>query len=400
MATIAVLFHRLGPYHHARLRALGRRCETAGIELSAVDDTYAWDRVDGAEGFRRVTLFRERDVCRQAADEVVRRVHGALDAVTPEVVAVPGWSDCGALAALAWCQRRGVPAVVMSESTHHDERRAWWREAVKRRVVGLCRAGLVGGSLHGSYLARLGMASERIFRGYDVVDNHHFQSGAAAARRDAAAVRQRLGLPASYFLASSRFIAKKNLSVLLRAYRGYRAMAGDKAWSMVLTGDGEQRPELERLRDELGLGGTVLMPGFKQYDELPAYFGLAGAFVHASTTEQWGLVVNEAMAAGLPVLVSRHCGCAPDLVEEGRNGFTFDPLDTGELGRHLLQMAGGGYDRAAMGRASEEMIARWTPDTFAEGLLAAARAGLAAPRPRFGPVERLLLNRLVGRSAA
>ena len=81
------------------------------------------------------------------------------------------------------------------------------------------------------------------------------------------------------------------------------------------------------------------MPGFKQYDELPIYYGLAGAFIHASTTEQWGLVVNEAMAAGLPVIVSERCGCAPDLVENGRNGFTFDPYDVDALTHLMLKMA-------------------------------------------------------------
>src|SRR5262249_59830905 len=105
----------------------------------------------------------------------------------------------------------------------------------------------------------------------------------------------------------------------------YRAAAGTAAWKLVLLGEGEQRAKLEGLRDALGLRNDVSMPGFKQYDELPAYYGLASAFVHTSTTEQWGLVVNEAMAAGLPVLVSERCGCGPDLVREGVNGFTFDP---------------------------------------------------------------------------
>ena len=82
------------------------------------------------------------------------------------------------------------------------------------------------------------------------------------------------------------------------------------------------------------------MPGFKQYHDLPAYYGLAGAFVHTSTVEQWGLVVNEAMAAGLPVLVSRNCGCAADLVQDGVNGFAFDPLDGDRMAALLTKVAG------------------------------------------------------------
>src|SRR5206468_501416 len=101
-------------------------------------------------------------------------------------------------------------------------------------------------------------------------------------------------------------------------YARYRMAAGPGAWSLVVLGDGVLRGDLEQLRTELNLGDHVLFPGFKQYDELPAYYGLATAFIHASMVEPWGLVVNEAMAAGLPVLVSARCGCAWDLVEEGR----------------------------------------------------------------------------------
>ncbi len=74
---------------------------------------------------------------------------------------------------------------------------------------------------------------------------------------------------------------------------------------------------------------TCILPGFKPYDELPVYYALANAFVHASTSEQWGLVVNEAIATGLPVIVSNRCGCAPELVNG--NGFTFDPTNEDEL---------------------------------------------------------------------
>jgi glycosyltransferase involved in cell wall biosynthesis len=372
------------------LRAAGRLLDITAIELSLADDTYAWDRVAASSHFRQVTLFHQRDVVHEKGRELSRRIHAALDEAGPEAVALPGWSDRGALAALLWCVRRRVPAVLMSESTAHDERRGWCKETLKRRVVHQCRAALVGGQAHAEYLAGLGMARDRIFLGYDVVDNDHFRAGADAARGQSAEVRQRLGLPETYFLASGRFIAKKNFASLLHAYARYRALAGSRAWGLVLLGDGELRPALEQLRDDLGLKACVQLPGFRQYDVLPAYYGLAGAFVHASTVEQWGLVVNEAMAAGLPVLVARPCGCAPDLVREGRNGFTFDPFDMEGLARLLYRTA---YecDRVAMGQASREIIGNWSPETFASNLGRAVSAALAAAGPRASWVDRTLI---------
>src|SRR5439155_11820127 len=120
--------------------------------------------------------------------------------------------------------------------------------------------------------------------------------------------------------------------------------------------------------DALRLGDDLLLPGFQQYDELPAYYGLASAFIHASTVEQWGLVVNEAMAAGLPVLVSERCGCAADLVEAGVNGFTFDPWQPEALARLMLKLAASETERLRMGGASRGIIANGSAERFGEGL--------------------------------
>ena len=119
----------------------------------------------------------------------------------------------------------------------------------------------------------------------------------------------------------------------------------------------------------------IHFPGFVQIEELPLYYGLAATFILPSSHfEQWGLVVNEAMAAGLPVLVSRVCGCAPELVQEGVNGFTFDPDDTEGLARLMWQMSWGEVDLEAMSQASQSIISVWTPGTFAENLFNAIKS--------------------------
>ena len=432
----ALLFHRLGPYHVARLEAAAQLGATTAIELSAETGEYAWDKIGGAKTFQRVTLFPEGDSRAASPQEVQARVSRALNECHPQIVAIPGWSDPGALAALDWCLRSHVPAVLMSESTAHDERRVWWKEFIKRRMVGLYSTALVGGRAHASYLQRLGMSPERIFTGYDVVDNGHFQK--AESKKQKAEIS---GSPPStahrppsidppYFLASARFIEKKNLPVLLQAYAEYREKAESgkqKAevrsqksetrdtssadplisdfrpptsdlWDLVLLGDGPLRPALKSQILNLNLHDWVHLPGFKQYDELPEYYAGASAFIHASTSEQWGLVVNEALAAGLPVLVSNRCGCVPELVREGVNGFTFDPRSRSDLADLMATMAARPADELArFGRASREIIAQFSPTRFAEGLLQAAGLAHALPRRRAGVFDRLLLQRLIRR---
>jgi glycosyltransferase involved in cell wall biosynthesis len=391
---LAVIWHRLGPYHLARLQATAVRAELTAIEMSGEDETNAWEKIAGGDGFRRVTVFPTCDCDTRPRAEVVERLGATLDEARPEVVAIPSWGTSYALAALDWSLRTRTPNVCMTESNQYDRSRKWWVEWVKRRVVRLFQAGFASSEDHRAYFEFLGIKRERVFLGYNVVDNDHFARGAAGARRDAAGLRSELGLPEHYFLASARFVEKKNLARLAEAFVRYRELAGKAAWGLVLLGDGALRPQLEQRRDALGLGAHLHMPGFKQYNDLPAYYGLAGAFILPSTEEQWGLVVNEAMACGLAVLVSKRCGCARTLVRNGVNGFTFDPFDARGLGKLMLKLSCGEAGVAEMGRASREIIARWTPGRFAENLVKAAECALSQPKRRAGLLDRLLLSAL------
>jgi glycosyltransferase involved in cell wall biosynthesis len=404
--SVAVLFHRLGPYHHARLRAAGRVLATNAIELSGADECYAWDKIHGSEGFERATLFEGADSHTRPEGEVRRAVESALNACRPAGVAINGWSDPAALGALQWCLQAGTPAIVMSESTEWDGRRRPWLEWVKSRIVRLCSAGLAGGKPHADYLAKLGMPPGRIFTGYDVVDNDYFAAGAARARGQLAEIRNRHKLPESYFLASARFVEKKNLPGLIEAYGRYRELASggrkskpgsDRLWHLVLLGDGQLKPVILERIAALGLAGCVHLPGFVQYPELPAYYGLAGAFIHASTTEQWGLVVNEAMASDLPVLVSQRCGCAQDLVQQGVNGFTFDPFDIEAMARVMHQLTESPDRLSAMGQASGRLIKDWGPERFGENLGRAMDASMDSPRPPASRFDVALLRMLARR---
>lgn len=395
--TLAVLVHRFGPYHLARLRAVAAERPMVAVEYSSVDPTYQWRPTSPSGSFQAHTLFASDEVRSQPVERTRARVAEVLDRIGPAAVAIPGWSARASLLGLEWCLRRDVPAVVMSESQATDERRTAPREWAKSRIVGTFSAALVGGSAHQRYLERLGMPFNCIATGYDVVDNEHFARGADAARADEAVLRSSLGLPERYFLASSRFIPKKNLERLLESYAIYRRRSGPSAWKLVLLGDGALKPSLLAQRDRMALTEDVVMPGFKQYEELPHYYGLAKAFVHASTVEQWGLVVNEAMAAGLPVVVSKRCGCVPELVRDGVNGYAFDPFDTVDLVRCLERVASDETDLAAMGLASRELVAHWTPEAFSRGMSAAVSAAKGRQAPRPTALDRLLLTGLARR---
>jgi 1,2-diacylglycerol 3-alpha-glucosyltransferase len=393
---LAVLFDNLGPYHIARLAALGSRCDLLAVEQHGSSAEYDW-RPSAQVPFRRVTLFEHAGVPRGAAGQTLRALSKVLSGFHPDVVAVPGWASEQAISAVTWALRRKVPVIVMSESQDIDFPRTIFREWVKRRYLVCCDGALVGGRPHSDYLVKLGMHATRIREGYDVVDNEYFNKGAGRARANAATLRPQHCLPERYFLTTARFVEKKNLPRLIQAFADFlRAMDGQAQasipWHLVVLGDGALRGELERRVVALGLGTQVLLPGFKQYPELPLYYGLAQAFILASTTEQWGLVVNEAMASGLPVLVSERCGCARDLVQPGVNGYTFDPCDVSALTGLMVQLAENEDRRRAMGEASANLIETWSPDVFAGNLIELSEMVKRSPRPQTGWVDRLLLR--------
>ncbi len=386
---VLIGFSRLGPYHWARVRAVAQLFPVAALEFDPTDRTYAWNDVEPPVGLRRIVLKRGgADGDRESSAERARLI---LRTERSAALALPGYADRQAIALLVAARERGVPVVLMSASTATDRERTAWREAVKGRIVRMFDAALVGGRPQADYVVQLGIPRERVFLGYDAVDNDHFARPASPPPD----IMPWKGRP--FFLASGRFIPKKNLPRLLEAFTRYRELAGRGAWNLALLGDGELRPALEAKAAELGLGDALLMPGFRQYPELPGWYQAASCFVHASTSEQWGLVVNEAMAGGLPVLVSNRCGCAADLVQEGVNGFTFDPLDVDQLAALMFRMAHGGLDRAAMGAASRRIIADWGPERFARGLKDAVECAIAQPRRPLSLVDRGLLWALIHR---
>src|SRR5215472_10829939 len=174
------------PYHEARLRAAAMHMplRVRAVQLVGRDAIWAPQAsMQANENYDRRTLFpdkRWQDINGRA---MVRGLRAVLDELKPNVVCINGWSFGGCIAALGWCVANRVPAVLMSESTAYDQQRRRWKEAIKRRIVALCSASLVGGTPHRDYIAELGASPGHVFMGYDAVDNDHFREGAERARR-------------------------------------------------------------------------------------------------------------------------------------------------------------------------------------------------------------------------
>ncbi|MBI0446537.1 glycosyltransferase family 4 protein [Deinococcus sp. DB0503] len=362
---ISVLFINYGPYHLARARALhallGERVQF--LELASAQQTYAWQTQRAGLPFPLRTLTERRyEEVPQA--ELAAGAIQALAEFGPDVVAIPGYHEPVWRAVARWTRRQGKRSLLLFDSTALDHPRTPWKEWPKRLLVRqLFDGAFTAGSASTAYLLSLGMPFGSIWRGFDVVDNAYYAGPTAPSPLQP-------GRP--YLIGINRFVPEKNLIRLLEGYARYRALAADSL-DLLLVGDGPLRPEVERTVAELGLDGAVHLPGFLQAGEMRPLLQRAEALVLYSRSEPWGLVVNEAMAAGRPVVASSHAGATHDLVLNGENGYVVHPDDPSTLTHALLRLHHlGPAERERFGQRSRVLIERYTPESWARTMLNAA----------------------------
>jgi len=304
---------------------------------------------------------------------VNRKMTSALESSAPDVIVCGGYNYLASWQSLWWARSHRVPFVIWVESTAADRRnRHLLIESLKRKFMRNCDAFIAAGKSSGEYVESFGVEPARIFIAPDAVDTQFFAKRAAIARQNGETLRRELGLPRRFFLFVGRMIREKGVVDLLTAYA---TLAVDlrKEIGLVFVGEGPMRRELEDLARSIS-PGAVRFAGFVQREQLPIYYGLAETFVFPTHTDPWGLVVNEAMSCGLPVICSDAAGCAADLVEDGWNGRVLPAGDPAALVSAMKQLATEAELRLQMGKHSWERIQLHSPEACAAGIAAAAQS--------------------------
>jgi 1,2-diacylglycerol 3-alpha-glucosyltransferase len=359
-----------GPYHLARVNALVE----AGFDVIP----YSYATAVPSYEFFNLDPPGHRVINNCPIDEVNPvvswwRTLRQLWRDRPEVILPCGYERPETLATVvyAYIQRltrnRSVMVVLMLDNQLGDRRRHALAEAAKRLYLRLFDGFSVGGSTHIDYLTTLGVDRNRICTGYNCVDNARIADIAATQRRSSNGSDY-----SHYFLTLSRLVPKKNTSMIVDAYAAYRALLppDKQPWQLVIAGDGPSRREIEERITQHNLGSSIHLVGaVERFDDAVRYYAFCKAFILGSNrSEQWGLVVNEAMAVGAPVLVSRQCGCSGELVRSGLNGFAFDGNSVSELADRLLWMHENEPQLDAMGQASLAIVEHYSPLNFANNI--------------------------------
>jgi glycosyltransferase involved in cell wall biosynthesis len=238
------------------------------------------------------------------------------------------------------------------------------------------QAFLAIGSRNRDYYRSFGVPDEKLYWAPYAVDNDWFALGESEREAARARVRSRLGVGPDtvVFASSAKLIARKRPVDLVDAVVTLRCRGADV--HALFIGDGEERAAIERRAIALGIGDAITIAGFVNQRELPDWYAAADALVLPSDSrETWGLVVNEAMASGLPVVVSDAAGCSVDLVRDGENGFTYACGDVAALADRLTSVAVlGPNGRREFGRRSREIVKEFGIDVAVRATEQAVRA--------------------------
>ena len=373
--SLAFVLPEPTPYRSPMLDLLA---EQGDIELTAL---YAGGSVqrrdwDVATRHRAVVLEGSRI---PGASRVLRHeypvslgIFRALGGARPDVVVVSGWSTFASQAAIGWCRVRRVPYVLLVESNDRDERPGW-RRAVKGAVVppivrGAAHVLVVGTLARESMLAR-GADPARIDVFADTVDVAAFGDAAdrLAGRRDE--LRHEAGVAPDdvAVLSVARLSPEKGLDTLVRAV----AAAGEARLVLLIAGAGPERERLVALARREGVRLTLLP--HVEWERISQRYAVGDVFALLSTHEPWGVVVNEAAASGLPLVLSDRVGAAHDLLEDGVNGVLVPAGDHEAAAAAIRDLARDAERRRAMGAASRERVRSWGYEPSVETLVGVVR---------------------------
>ena len=372
---LVIVTEIIAPYRIPVLNALAQRpeIELEVLFLSENDPTLReWKVYKDEIKFRYHVLPSWRQRLGKYNLLINRGVRSALHRIKPDVVLCGGYNYLASWSAAYWARSRRVPLLLWSESTAWDHRRGYpLVEYAKARFLKLCTAFVVPGKSPLNYLAELGIAEQKIFTAPNAVDIALFSKLADSARSNGPQVRALHNLPSRYFLYVGRLVKDKGVFDLLDAYSRLdpllRAVVG-----LVFTGTGSAQSELLERAATIS-PGAIQFPGFLHREQLPEIYALADGLIFPTHTDPWGLVVNEAMACGLPVIATSVAGCALDLVQDGWNGFVVSPGDVSRLAQAMVALAEDSTRRAEMGSRSRERIEKYSPDAWASGLLEAVQ---------------------------
>jgi 1,2-diacylglycerol 3-alpha-glucosyltransferase len=347
--NILIIWDRIGDYHLSRVKALakltGATIYTA--DLAGTDALYKWDSITNSSH----TVLSNKPAEQSDIANRLQLFRKILKEHKIDFVAMPyGRTEYHLF--LAYAKLTGISTLVFSESWYSRGKMKDFFKSILLKILGDMFF-VSGKCAYEHFTEKYGVNPSKIVSGYSVVDNAHFEISSDAI----------ISNSSKELLCVARYSEEKNLLKLIKAFE--KSLLSEN-YILRLVGDGPLRELLQNYIDQHALDKKIILTGWLNYHELPQLYLQATAFILPSTFEPWGLVVNEAMAAGLPIMLSDTCGCLPDLLVEDENGFSFDPYNEADLVQKLnLLNALTDTQIQQFGNRSKGIIQEFSPESWA-----------------------------------
>lgn len=365
MPHIAFLWDQFGAYHMDRCEAVAEtvagHAEVIGIELSATSTTYAWDISGPGRRFLKRTLFGETPAETLPMRAVTRALAKEFTRPQIKTIFLSGYERPSHFAAAVVARAWGKRVIVMLDSKYDDKPRKAWLEASKRVLMSPYHGGFAAGPRSADYLRRLGLEGREITLGYDSVSLNRIRSLAAAYTP--------LPWHERPFLAVARYVPKKNLNFLLGAYAAFLASDPASPRRLVLCGGGPLEATLRAESERLEIAHRVDFTGFVGQAEVARLLKGSLCLLLPSIEEQWGLVVNEALAFSLPIMASPAVGATDILLKDGCNGFLRAADDRAGWSEAMLRISSDETLWRQTAACSEEMSPLGDVSAFVQGVM-------------------------------
>lgn len=281
----------------------------------------------------------------------------------PDVINLPGYYEPAMVLVQLCCRLMGIKVILSIDSTESDNANVWYKEAIKQFIISQANGFFCYGTAAADYMIKLGAKPSQILMKNNAVDNDHLRQLHDATDIDT--LRRKTGIKTDRnYIYIGRLMKIKNVQRLLEAFHNLN----QPERGLILVGNGSDKEEILHYIVANKLKNIYFVDA-QPWPKIPEYLALSDVLILPSYSEPWGLVVNEAMVCGKAVIVSSKCGCAPDLVENGVNGYTFDPYNVQELADKMNRFVQHPELAAAFGKSGESKIAAYHPAKVAEQML-------------------------------
>ena len=313
--NILFTVERIGPYHDARFGAISNLddFDLNVLEFDSFSERYPWkEKINKKYKVHKLS----KTLKNKFRLNIKKEIDKILKYCKPDIIFISGWDHKSSYYLIFVANLQKIPIVIISDSRYKDAKRNFLIELVKKFLLKGCSSALVAGIESEKYITKLGFKKSNIFKPYDVIDNDFFCSNNFQKNK-------------IYILCVARFIEKKNHLKLIKAFASYKNNGGKL--NLILIGEGPEKEKILSQIKTLSCSSSITIKKWQEIRELKEYYLKAKAFVLFSKYDQWGLVVNEAMASGIPCIVSTECGCYQDLVKNKNTGWGVDPSNEEEL---------------------------------------------------------------------